>query len=171
MKDRVLKFELRSNNGVTVVFGAEPEFKYGIMVSGADFKEAIEELRKHLSMRFNPNTNGEPGFIEVKQWLTWVGSYEAFIKDGTFDLKTPVLVGFPDLEPTEKQTEPIEERPTFESELVGLLNLYAIDSECNTPNYVLARFIKDMLQTYAKSVTLRDKDETVQMLRNRENGN
>ena len=53
---------------------------------------------------------------------------------------------------------------TFEEELAEVINRHSVDAECNTPDYVLARYIKDILGAYSKSVKLREKDETVKML-------
>ena len=125
---------------------------FAIVKDATNKEEALESLRKELK------TGADWGFIEDVKFIQvetknglWNGSLKTFLDSLDFD----------------QQTELIEERPTFESELAGLLNLYAIDSECNTPDYVLARFVKEMLQTYAKSVTLRDKDETVNLVKKR----
>jgi len=118
--------------------------------------EALEALRDKLKSSSDWEFIEDVNFIEVEgktKSCVGKGSLKAFLDSLEFDYKT----------------EPVEERPTFERELAILLNLHAIDSECNTPDYVLARFVKDMLQTYAKSVILRDNDETVKMFR--KNGN
>ena len=116
-------------------------------------EQALELLRQELKPGAYWDFIEDVKFIQVDSELgNWKGSLKAFLDSLDFDQKT----------------EPVEERPTFESELAGLLNLYAIDSECNTPDYVLARFVKEMLQAYAKSVTLRDKDEAVQMITKRQ---
>lgn len=45
---------------------------------------------------------------------------------------------------------------TFEQELEELLNKYNKDSESNTPDFILARFIKTALRSFTVAVNQRD---------------
>lgn len=150
---KTIKFKIVVSKRGSLLFGVYSNVTpFAIVKDAKSEEQALEYLRKELKTGEDWDFIEDVKFIEVKtECSTYKGSLKAFLDSLEFD----------------QQTEVVEKRPTFESELAGLLNLYAIDSECNTPDYVLARFVKEMLQTYAKSVTLRDKDETVKMLRKR----
>ena len=46
---------------------------------------------------------------------------------------------------------------TFFDELVSILNIYGIDNDCDTPDYILADHIVRQLEAYKTTVMTRDK--------------
>lgn len=45
---------------------------------------------------------------------------------------------------------------TFESELTELINRYSIENGSDTPDWILAEYIKGALKSYEKTVRMRD---------------
>ncbi len=45
---------------------------------------------------------------------------------------------------------------TFEQELAALINKYSLENESNTPDFVLALFLKNCLAAFSHTITLRD---------------
>lgn len=46
---------------------------------------------------------------------------------------------------------------TFEQELEQLINRYSLENECDTPDYILAEYMKQCFVAYVNAVQLRDK--------------
>lgn len=44
---------------------------------------------------------------------------------------------------------------TFEKELEHLLNKYSIDNDCNTPDFILAKYIVDSLEPLKQMINTR----------------
>lgn len=51
----------------------------------------------------------------------------------------------------------MEERKTFVQELENLINCYSIENESNTPDYLLAEYLRGCLDVFAKTVMAREK--------------
>lgn len=54
----------------------------------------------------------------------------------------------------------------FRSELTGIINFYSLDSESDSPDFILAEFLEDCLDAFDKAVNQRErffgrKDELV----------
>ena len=47
--------------------------------------------------------------------------------------------------------------PTFEEELSCLINRYSKENESNTPDFILALYIRKCLEAYAEAVKARDR--------------
>jgi len=48
-------------------------------------------------------------------------------------------------------------RMNFQEDLRKLINVYSVESESGTPDFILAQYISDCLDTYARAVVSRDK--------------
>jgi len=46
---------------------------------------------------------------------------------------------------------------TFEKELASLLNRYSIENESNTPDFILAEYLRECLTAFAKASQVREK--------------
>lgn len=49
-----------------------------------------------------------------------------------------------------------EQRESFEKELEHLLNRHSVENECNTPDFVLAAYIRSCLDAFNEAVRARD---------------
>lgn len=56
-------------------------------------------------------------------------------------------------------TNPVDKLPEFEKELEKLINRLSLESLCDTPDYILAAYLKSCLVDYAVAVRARDKHE------------
>lgn len=55
------------------------------------------------------------------------------------------------------QNFPEEENTTFGKELERLINKYSIENESNTPDYILAQYLRGCLDAYSSAITQRDR--------------
>lgn len=57
----------------------------------------------------------------------------------------------------EKQPDKLEDpKLTFEKELTELINKYSIENPSKTPDYILAKYVKNCLEVFSKTVMSRD---------------
>ena len=54
-------------------------------------------------------------------------------------------------------TEPVEEPVPFSKALAALINKYSIEAKSNTPDFILAQFLTETLDAYAKATYERDR--------------
>ena len=47
-------------------------------------------------------------------------------------------------------------RPTFEKELQTLINRHSAENSCNTPDFILAKYMSDCLQAFIRGVRARE---------------
>jgi len=45
-------------------------------------------------------------------------------------------------------TDRMDRKTEFERELMSLLNRFSIDNDCNTPDYILMKYITDCIDAY-----------------------
>ncbi len=56
-----------------------------------------------------------------------------------------------------KMVQVLEKQSQFQTELKGLINKYNLENESNTPDFILAEYLADCLQTFDIAVRSREK--------------